>query len=144
MLARVRPLLPGIVDAETLWVRAFRETYAAELRAESGERARHIYLADRERYAQLASAVIAGSPPPSRSPEQAERDWRHRRRLGKLLNYARLVKAAFTFDGGVDYVMWKVRRHSGVVIPVTDWQRRHPVLAAPGLAWRLYRRGAFR
>ena len=50
-----------------------------------------------------------------------------------MLNYARLVKAAFTFDGGVDYVLWKVRRHSGVVVPGTDWQRRHTLLAAPGL-----------
>jgi hypothetical protein len=64
--------------------------------------------------------------------------------VGKLLNLARLVKAAFTFQGGLDYVLWKVKRHSGVEIQVTDWQRRHPVLAAPSLAWKLYRRGAFR
>ncbi len=144
MLGRVRPLLAGTTDAETLWVRAFKETYAAELRAESGERARQIYDADRDRYVQLAAAVVAESPPPACTSEQAEQEWRRRRRLGKLLNYARLAKAAFTFDGGVDYVMWKVRRHSGVVIPVTDWQRRHPLLSAPCLAWRLYRRGAFR
>ncbi len=54
------------------------------------------------------------------------------------------MKATFTFDGALDYVLWKVRRHSGVVLPVTDWQRRHPLLAAPVLAWRLYRLGAFR
>jgi hypothetical protein len=30
-----------------------------------------------------------------------------------------------------------------VVLPVTDWQRRHPLLSAPVLAWRLYRLGAF-
>ena len=27
---------------------------------------------------------------------------------------------------------------------VYAWQRRHPLLAAPSLAWRLYRMGAFR
>ena len=74
----------------------------------------------------------------------AMENWQGRRLLGKTLNYLRLIKAAFTFDGAVDYVMWKVRRHSGVIVPVSDWQRRHPVLAAPGLAWKLYRRGAFR
>jgi hypothetical protein len=56
----------------------------------------------------------------------------------------RLAKGAFTFVGGVDYLLWKIERHSGVKTTVTAWQRRHPLLAAPGLAWRLYRRGAFR
>jgi len=70
--------------------------------------------------------------------------WRRRRRTSKLLNFARLVKATFTFDGALDYVLWKVKRHSGVVLPVSDWQRRHPLLSAPVLAWKLYRRGAFR
>lgn len=144
MLGRVWPLLPDTRDAEALWVRAFRETYAAELRAESGDRGRLIFEADRDRYVALAAAVTGELGAPNQSKAEAEQAWRRRRRLGKILNYARLVKAAFTFDGGVDYVLWKVRRHSGVVVPVTDWQRRHPLLAAPGLAWKLYRRGAFR
>jgi hypothetical protein len=42
------------------------------------------------------------------------------------------------------YILWKIERHSGVKATATPWQRRHPLLAAPGLAWRLYRRGAFR
>jgi hypothetical protein len=67
-----------------------------------------------------------------------------RRRLGKTLNLLRIVKGIFTFDGGLDYALWKIKRHSGKTVPVTEWQRRHPLLAAPGLAWRLYRMGAFR
>ncbi|HVR67505.1 MAG TPA: hypothetical protein VMT98_12735, partial [Verrucomicrobiae bacterium] len=67
-----------------------------------------------------------------------------RRWYGKLISVARLTKAVFTFDGGLDYILWKIERHSGVSATATDWQRRHPLLAAPGLAWRLYRRGAFR
>ena len=144
MLGRVLPLLPGTREAEALWIRAFQETYAAELRAESGERARQIFEVDRGRYIALTAAVTAEIGIPNQSKAEAERAWRRRRRRGKALNYARLVKAAFTFDGGVDYVLWKVRRHSGVVVTVSDWQRRHPLLSAPGLAWQLYRRGAFR
>jgi hypothetical protein len=64
--------------------------------------------------------------------------------LGKILSALRLAKAVFTFDGGVEYILWKIERHSGVRAHTTPWQRRHPLLAAPGLAWRLYRRGAFR
>jgi hypothetical protein len=60
-----------------------------------------------------------------------------RRRLGKPLNIARLLKAAFTFDGAMDYALWKVERHSGVRPEATAWQRRHPLLAAPGLYRRL-------
>jgi len=39
MLRRAWPLEPQTRDPETLWVRALRETYAAELRPESGDRA---------------------------------------------------------------------------------------------------------
>jgi hypothetical protein len=70
--------------------------------------------------------------------------WTARRALGKLLNLLRLTKAAFTFEGGADYLAWKVERHAGVTIELTDWQRRNPILAAPAMLWRLYRRGAVR
>jgi hypothetical protein len=36
-------------------------------------------------------------------------------------------------------VVWKLRRHSGLQLTVTGWERRHPLLAAPGLLWRLRR-----
>jgi hypothetical protein len=60
------------------------------------------------------------------------------------LSVARLVKAAFTFQDGAQYLLWKIERHSGVTIEVTPWQRRHPVLASSVLFWKLYRKGAFR
>jgi len=144
MLRRAWPLEPYARDARALWLRALRETYAAELRPESADRAVKIFEADRTRYERLAAIVLAELGKPELSPAEAARDWRSRRRLGKSLNLARIAKAAFTFDGGLDYVLWKIRRHSGVTVPVTDWQRRHPLLAAPRLAWRLYRLGAFR
>jgi hypothetical protein len=74
----------------------------------------------------------------------ARLSWAGRRLLGKSLNVARLVKAAFTFAGGVDYLLWKVERHSGVRIEPTPFLRRHPLLGIWGVAWRLWRRGAFR
>jgi len=144
MLRRVWPLEPASRDAAILWQRGFRETYAAELRPESGDRAVHIFEADRGRYEKLAAIVLAELGKPETSPETAARAWRGRRRLGKTLNLLRIIKGIFTFDGGLDYALWKIRRHSGITVPVTDWQRRHPLLAAPRLAWRLYRLGAFR
>jgi hypothetical protein len=42
------------------------------------------------------------------------RAWALRRACGKALNALRLAKAAFTFEGGADYLAWKIERHSGV------------------------------
>ena len=70
--------------------------------------------------------------------------WAGRRLLGKTLNAARLVKASFTFAGGVDYLLGKVERHSGVRIEPTPFLRRHPLLGIWGVAWRMWRRGGFR
>jgi hypothetical protein len=61
-----------------------------------------------------------------------------------LLSVARLLKAAFTFQGGADYAAWKIERHSGVKIQVTDWQRRHPILASITLLPKLLKKGALK
>lgn len=143
MLRNALPLVGKEAAAEAAWQRAFQETYRAELRSEGLSRAAELVSADLERYRRthaLAHTLI-GDPV---GVEACTAAWQRRRRTSKLLNLARLVKATFTFDGALDYVLWKVKRHSGVVLPVTDWQRRHPLLSAPVLAWRLYRRGAFR
>jgi hypothetical protein len=151
-------LLGGTFASGALWTAAFQATYGAELRAERGDRARLIYDADRERYDRLAAAAVQAAGFETKIgrdgrlsvaiSEDARRRtvaaWRRRRFVGKLLSVLRLTKGAFTFSGGVDYLLWKIERHSGVKATVTPWQRRHPLLAAPGLAWRLYRRGAFR
>ena len=144
MFRNAWPLEPASRDAATIWTRAFRETYAAELRPENAGRAQHIFDADRARYEQFTPLLIEGLKQPYQTRDAALAVWRGRRRLGKTLNLARIVKGTFTFDGGLDYALWKIHRHSGVTVPVTDWQRRHPLLAAPSLAWRLYRMGAFR
>jgi hypothetical protein len=144
MLRNAVPLMGKEATAEAVWQRAFEETYRAELRSEGLSRAAELVGADLERYRRthaLARDLIGDR---SASADACAAAWRRRRRTSKLLNLARLVKATFTFDGALDYVLWKVKRHSGVVLPVTDWQRRHPLISAPVLAWRLYRLGAFR
>jgi hypothetical protein len=151
-------LMEGSFTPAAFWTRAFEATYGAELRAEGSDRARLIYAADGARYEGLSLPALQAAGIEARIaedgrlslalPAQARRGaaaaWRRRRLLGKLLSVLRLAKGAFTFDGGVDYILWKIERHSGVAMRATDWQRRHPLLAAPALAWRLYRRGAFR
>ena len=60
------------------------------------------------------------------------------------LAIARLAKASTTFDGGADYIAWKINRHAGTDIELKPWQRRFPLLAAISLLPRLLRSGAVR
>ena len=144
LLAAARPLLPGEADAAALWTRALRESYRTELRAERADRAAQLYQANRERYEACAFLVLPSLPSVTGDMAAARRRWWWRRRLGKGVQVLRLCKAAYTFTDGLDYVLWKIEQHSGVRAEPSDWQRRHPLLAAPSLAWRLYRRRAFR
>lgn len=159
-LAEGLALVAGRFAAAELWVALFRQTYRTELRAEPPERAAEIHAADAAHYQALADLVLpdlgarrsadAGgwSLPAERTAAPGRRRagarWRLRRAQGKLLSVARLAKAAFTFQDGAEYLLWKIERHSGVSIALTPWQRRHPLLASTVLFWRLYRLGAFR
>ncbi|WP_170984379.1 hypothetical protein [Rhodoligotrophos defluvii] len=125
------------------WQDAFRETYRTELRPEPGDRGTAIIAADEEWY-RMASLLAPATAPMRQMPADTARRWARRRARGKLLAGLRLAKAAFTFQGGADYLAWKIERHSKVKVDLTEWQRRHPLLAALSLMPRLYRRGGFR
>lgn len=134
MLAHARGLDDG--PAPDVWERGFRATYATELRAEGPERAAALVAADAEFY-ETAARLLVDTPP-------IYVDWRRRRMTGKLWSVVRLVKAAFTFQGGADYIAWKIERHSGQRVDLSAWQRRHPILASLLLAPKLLKKGAIR
>lgn len=140
------PLFEAAPESRAFWERAFSETYRSELRAERKGRAAQIYTANAARYDRLLQAIPAASRGPLGRGvrRRAALAWWGRRVAGKLLSVLRLIKAAFTFQDGADYLAWKIKRHSGVELELTPWQRRHPILAAPVLFWSLYFRGAFR
>lgn len=140
-----RPLLGPAPQPAFFWTRAFEETYRTELRAEKPHRALQLYQASSLRYDRLTEALRTVLPvPDAAAAGRGRRAWRRRRLEGKAWSILRLLKAAFTFDGGADYLAWKISRHSGVAVTVTPWQRRHPILGAALQFWRLYRKGAFR
>lgn len=146
---------PDEGSALAYWKSLFAHTYAAELRVERAGRPGDIVDKDPARYARLLTAAWQAQSlpwtlrsadllvPEVSAPDRARasRRWRQLQRRGPRLNILRLLKAAFTFEGAMDYVAWKIERHRGVRIEVTDWQRRHPLLAAPGLYWKLRRQG---
>lgn len=150
---QVTPLLSGPVGPGDLWVRGLFESYRTELRPEApGPRAAEIVARFPERYARLSAILLPKGPdggfvlPRANLALRAacRARWALRRIIGKLLGALRVLKAAATFDAGLDYILEKVASHSGVRIDVSAAERRHPVLHAPRLAWRLYRAGAFR
>lgn len=142
---------PAQGTASDYWRTLFRATYATEFRVEAPGREDQILSYDRARYDALlplawAAGGIAFVPAddafkPNLSDAQHRdlaRAWSRARRWGKKLNVARLIKAAFTFDGATRYALWKIERHTGLALPVTRFRERHPVLAAPGVLWRLW------
>lgn len=131
------------------WTALFQQTYAAEFRVEPGGREQAILAVDPDGYAArltqawdadgLAFEVFGAEVAPKPADRPAIlRAWVRRRRLGRPLNVARLIKAAFTFEGAARYAVWKIHRHTGVALPLTPWAERHPLLAAPGMLLRLW------
>jgi hypothetical protein len=140
---------PAQGRAADYWQALFRATYTAEWRVEKPGREASIISHDPARWDALLPAAwtedgIAFAsdgdvlrPRLDRGP--LLRAWAWRRRWGKPLNIARLVRAAWTFDGAAAYAAWKIERHTGVPVPLSAWAHRHPVLAAPGVLWRVWR-----
>lgn len=144
-----------------LWTTAFRETYRAELRGEKAETIDAIYAAQPARFDAVAVAALrvleargklrllavgreleVASDPERRA--RARRAWRLRRPFAKAFAIAALVKTPATFDGWVDYAIFKVERHSGVRIELSERQRRRPLLHAVPILIRLLRQGVLR
>lgn len=124
-----------------LWTALFQETYKAELRVEKAGREVSILTYDPGRYERVMEAVQGDE---GVSMGQGERSrllkaWSDRKGLGKPLNVARLIKASFTFQGAARYAAWKIQRHTGVEVELTPWRERFPVLAAPGVLWKVWR-----
>jgi hypothetical protein len=146
---RAAALFTAPFTARDLWVRAFKETYAAELRPESPGKSIELIDRDLARYEAVTAAIFeadAGTglyPPPGdeKASESALATWRLRRFAGKTLNAARLIKAAFTFSGGLDYAVAKIERHSGVKVELTEKEKRTPLLTGVRLFFKVRKRG---
>jgi hypothetical protein len=148
----------GATDIVALWEAGYALTYSAELRAERKERARSVVAFDEGRFRAFGHAalphcalktkvsgdmvqVAAGQ---DTAAQRLRNRWPKLRRNGKLLTIARLTKAAFTYQGGIDYLSWKINRHAGTTIAITPWQRRHPFLTAIYLVPKLWLGGAIK
>ncbi len=160
-VARSLPQMEASFTARDLWTRGLSLSYRSELRTEKPEKAARLFDADPEYYQALTQAALASSnltfkvkPDTTTNsyqvqiPRKARRynsaAWRVRALQGKVLSALRLLKASMTFKGGVNYILWKIERHSGVRVEVSQKLRRVPPVAVIVIFWRLYRRDAFR
>lgn len=146
LLALTMPIArPPDGDILDVWMHGFSMTYRGELRAETSDRSASIVDADPDRYRCFGEAAARSIDPASLpTASEAEATWRRLQRRGKLLSVLRLAKASFTFAGGIDYLAWKVSRHSGQPVKIRAWHRRFPLVAALVLLPRLLARGAIR
>jgi hypothetical protein len=139
------PMLKGPnASAPQVWREGFALTYGAELRAERANRPGSVVDADPARYEAFGRAALGALTASTLTPEAAARRWATLRRNGKLLTLARLAKASATYAGGIDYLAWKISRHSGQEVEIRPWQRRWPILGAIALLPRLIAKGAIR
>ena len=161
-MQKTLPLAPTPADAVSLWVHALGLSYKAELRPESADRAHELVIAGRSYYQQATVLYADTAAGLTQLPEEgvdeplfetnfgwwhrwiARLSWGTRRVSGKLLTVARLFKALGTFEGGLDYAVWKLERHTGVEIVLSERTRRRPWLYVWGELFRLYRSGALR
>lgn len=144
---------PDTGTPEDYWRALFRATYAAEFRVERAGREDTILSVNRDHFdgllplAMLADGITftraeTGVIHPqmlARLRAGTQNWWKRRRRLGKPYNVLRLLKASTTFEGAARYAAWKIERHTGVPVAITPWRERHPVLAAPGVLWHVWR-----
>jgi hypothetical protein len=140
-----------------LWQEAFRRTYGAEHRPESDESIRSIYTADKDRYdeaARLGLEILhergwydAVTPRGDSNAFEVEMPgmrrswgrlrWNLSRPVARLLHVFRLLKTAFTFGDWLPYAVWKMERHTGESIVLSERQRRRPLIFAWPVIWRV-------
>jgi hypothetical protein len=128
-----------------LWQRGFVETYRSELRPEHPGTVRSLYEAAAERYERLAWAALSvleqrgllhvsiegqwrSVTMEKRVRQRLRNAWRRRVPLAKALYALRLLKSAFTFGDWLPYALWKLQRHTGVQVELTERQRRRPLI----------------
>ena len=160
-IARVLPGMPSAFTARDLWRQGLRLSYRAELRAERPEKLARLFEAAPDYYENITrvalellalpvnieqkdSAYLYTTAISARSRRISRLDWMIRFWQGKLLSVLRLLKGLLTFRGGVNYILWKIERHSGVKVEVSSQLKRYPLIATCVIFWKLYRRGAYR
>ncbi|NPA48444.1 MAG: hypothetical protein GXO20_00530, partial [Thermodesulfobacteria bacterium] len=148
-LQRTTPLAPASGTLKELWLTGLTLSYRAELRPEDPRRLERLWENFSFHFIKVSQLAAPALPfpfevkntsyraeIPAAERQRARRLWRLRIAQGKLLSVLRLLKASFTFHGGVDYALWKIERHTGKRLEVPPFFREHPSLALLFWGWK--------
>ncbi|MES1940350.1 hypothetical protein T5B8_08909 [Salinisphaera sp. T5B8] len=158
LLRKALPAIGETGSAAHTFAAALALSYAGELRVERAARSADFVGANADEYARRLGRAAALLPfaatidndgtvvcsVPAWRRRVAAISWPLRRIAGKLLSVLRLAKACFTFTDAVDYAAFKIERHTGVAIDVTDRLRRHPLIFGWLALWRVYKQRILR
>ena len=142
LVRKVNCILEQKWTSKELWINALQLTYRAELRTETKIRAIEIYTNDADYFDGITEAIPAekfAELEVRRNKTMCKLRWWFRSFIGKWLSVLRLLKATATFANGIDYIAWKIHRHTGESIQVSQRLRKYPWLFCWPLLWRLYR-----
>lgn len=151
------PLVGATFSAQELWVAGLSNSYDTELRAEAPDRSAELFASFAAYYERAAALAFAAMPFPvlaadglwrAALPDDERRRrlraWRRRRLVSKVLTALRVLRNAYTVEGGPEYVMWKIERHTDFRFE-RNWRAKPvPLLALVHEFWRAWRAGAFR
>lgn len=160
-VSRVLPRMSQEFTVRDLWSKGLELTYRSEFRPEQANQQVRLYDATPAYFDEISSKALAALAYQVKEVSGREASlynaiipnsvriisgitWTLRIVQGKILSVLRLVKGTLTFDGGVDYILWKIKRHSDVTLEASPFLKRHPVLAMCVLSFRLFRRGGVR
>ncbi len=148
-LLRTAPLAPPQGPLKELWLTGLAYSYRAELRPEAPERLERLWQKFAPHFAQISCLAAKALPFPleiretfyrtiisEKERKKAQTLWKIRIVQGKILSVLRLLKASFTFRGGVDYALWKIERHTGKRLEIPPFLRKHPSLALLLWGWK--------
>jgi len=155
---RVLPSMQDRFSSKELWTHGLSLTYQCEIRTETSKRGESIYDFNPEYYDRVTNMfaqpdetslnsdqeTLYCNPSSGLSRRFASFSWGLRRLQGKLLSLLRLIKAALTFNDALEYLLWKIERHTGLYIEPSERQLKYPLIFAWPLLWKLHRKGAFR
>lgn len=152
------PWVRAPLSVEAFWQSGLSQTYASEFRAERNTRQQHLVAASQTAFMARSMAALCGETSLpltfsdgtiTTSMRASEARWQRafqclRNRVSKLQHVLRLIKAALTFSGGLDYLVYKIARHSGVTLTPSAFARAYPLLGVWPLFIKGWRAGAFR
>ncbi len=155
----VTPTLPPTFSAREFWSHGLDLSYSTELRPERPGQGDRLYLAAPADYEERLSSALKDARFPAtktrdnpivfqaRIPagyrRRSRRAWQLRALIGKTFSLLRLLKAFFTFTGGVNYICWKIERHSQLNLSRPDG-KQHNFFTLTQTLWQNFRQGGFR